>query len=366
MIRRRLAAFLELGFGGGGGGVSGSLYAPTGLGAADTSWQQLLQQQIGQATGPGFSLAQSQLTPLYQQLIGNLGSQAPGIENMAQFQAAPYIANMAGQADQFHNIMAASGMQDYGMQTGLQNAGNAAWQTALDPQKALYNRTAQQVQDQSRAASSARGLGTSPYAAGLENQAMGNFNIDWQNQQLQRELSGLQGMSSADKTAGQLGAAGSQELSGSQAMSSLAPQLLMQSAQLPYQTTADLINQGFANAGTFAGAESAMLGPLSGIMSEIIPYMNYGAGAQANQFAGRQAQLGNLVGMGGLLSNEFGMGPGSGYGILSSLFGGGGAGAAGAGAAGLGGAGAAGLFGAGADAGITGMSLADLGLLAFA
>ena len=33
----------------------------------------------------------------------------------------------------------------------------------------------------------ARGLGMSPYGAGVENKALSDFNIDWQNQQLQRQ-----------------------------------------------------------------------------------------------------------------------------------------------------------------------------------
>lgn len=86
-------------------------------------------------------------------------------------------------------------------------AGQQTYLTALDPQQALYNRTLQQVQDQSRAADSARGLAMSPYSAGLENQATRDFNIDWQNQQLQRQIQALQGFSGAGNVAANAGIA---------------------------------------------------------------------------------------------------------------------------------------------------------------
>lgn len=61
---------------------------------------------------------------------------------------------------------------------------------AFDPQQALYNRTAQQVQDQTRAAQAARGVQTTPYGAGVEGDVMKNFNIDWQNNLLNRMTQG--------------------------------------------------------------------------------------------------------------------------------------------------------------------------------
>src|SRR5258708_36165262 len=64
--------------------------------------------------------------------------------------------------------------------------GQQIMNTGFDPQQALYHRTQQQTQDQTRAGLEARGLDSSPYGAGVEGQTMANFNIDWQNQQLQR------------------------------------------------------------------------------------------------------------------------------------------------------------------------------------
>lgn len=64
--------------------------------------------------------------------------------------------------------------------------------TGFDPQQALYNRTAQQLQDQIRVGQAARGTTMSPYGAGQEAGAMSNFNIDWQNNQLARQTQALQ------------------------------------------------------------------------------------------------------------------------------------------------------------------------------
>lgn len=81
---------------------------------------------------------------------------------------------------------------------------SAAMNAGMDPQSALYSRTAQQLQEQVRAGQSARGIAMSPYGAAGEADAMNNFNIDWQNQQLSRMLQGLSGAGGALQTAGGL------------------------------------------------------------------------------------------------------------------------------------------------------------------
>ncbi len=115
-----------------------------------------------------------------QQLLNN-----PGIGGYLQG---------AGQAGQ---LGMQAGQQAFGAGGDLYGMGNQVFNTAFDPQSALYARTQQQLQDQVRAGEAARGIQTSPYGAGVENKAMSDFNIDWQNQQLQRQLQGLQGAGNA-------------------------------------------------------------------------------------------------------------------------------------------------------------------------
>ena len=69
----------------------------------------------------------------------------------------------------------------------LQNYMNEALQQGFDPQQALFNRQAQLMRDVTGASNAAAGIAGSPYGAGVANQGMENFLLDWQNQQLQRE-----------------------------------------------------------------------------------------------------------------------------------------------------------------------------------
>lgn len=94
---------------------------------------------------------------------------------------------------------------------GIRDAGRAVLNNAFDPQNALYNRTAQQLQDQVRVGQAARGITSSPYGAGLENSAMANFNIDWQNNLLNRQVQGLGAAGTAGTQAANLGNTGVQQ-----------------------------------------------------------------------------------------------------------------------------------------------------------
>lgn len=93
--------------------------------------------------------------------------------------------------------------------------------TAMDPQSALYNRTFQQLQDQTGVSNAQNGLTGSPYGAGVANQANSNFNIDWQNNQLARQAQGLQAAGQGVQQAGQ-GASTAQNVGTGAAASTIA------------------------------------------------------------------------------------------------------------------------------------------------
>jgi hypothetical protein len=80
----------------------------------------------------------------------------------------------------------------------------------FDPQQQLYQRTQQQLQEQVRAAQSARGTAMSPYGAGGEADAMSNFNIDWQNNLLNRMNTAAQGAGGIATQAGNMMTQGQQ------------------------------------------------------------------------------------------------------------------------------------------------------------
>jgi hypothetical protein len=74
------------------------------------------------------------------------------------------------------------------------------WQmlnTAFDPQQQLYARTLQQVTDQTRSGEAARGFANTPYGSALEGKGLRDFNIDWENNRLQRMEGGLGSAASA-------------------------------------------------------------------------------------------------------------------------------------------------------------------------
>lgn len=83
--------------------------------------------------------------------------------------------------------------------TGLQ-AANSILNTGFDPQNALYNQQYQQQQDQQNAVAAQSGLAGSPYAAGIANTADQNFNINWQNAQLARQIQALGAYNTAAST----------------------------------------------------------------------------------------------------------------------------------------------------------------------
>ena len=116
-------------------------------------------------------------------------------------------------------------------------------QTGFDPQNALYNQQFQLQTDQDRAAQAARGIATSPYGAGVENKANSDFNIAWQNAQLQRQ-------SMAGQTAsGLLGAAGTGTTTGLNTM--------LQGTQLPYSTYNSIQGAGLTALGAY-GQQGAL------------------------------------------------------------------------------------------------------------
>ncbi|WP_153067623.1 hypothetical protein [Paraburkholderia graminis] len=271
---------------GGSGGGPSSYYVPTGLQDADKTWQGLLQSLQG--TYYDNANPQNQIA---------LGSETAGINAANQY--GPQYQNAANAAaNGYGNLVGlfnGQANQDFGIQNSLLAAGQNVYNLGLDPQNALYNRTAQQLQDQTGATNSMYGLGSSAAGAGVANQAMSNFNIDWQNNQLSRALQGLQGYGQAAGVAGQYGQSG-------QAAAAAAPGYQLMAGQLPYQTAQTIAATPGQLANTYGSyLNSNVYGPAESIQAQTIPYMNYGQGAQSVPYQ-TQAQgagaAGSLVSQG--------------------------------------------------------------------
>lgn len=257
------------------GGIAGgspsqpnlNVFQPSGTQAADQQYSSLLNQNVN---------PYAQYAPQYQSVYNNQ-------YNNPYAAGQQTAANTAGQ--QYGQV----GAQNVGASNLLNSSAlsvlpgaQQVMQMGLDPQNALYNRTAQQTQDQSRVANAAAGTQNSPYGAAVEGQNMNNFNIDWQNNALQRAMSGLQsgtsaiqGATTAATGAGNLGTAGAGNT--------------LQGGTVPYSTSMGQSQNQYA-------ALNELMSGLTGgnqinqqTLSEIMPYLNLGAN-QSNQQANLNQQ----------------------------------------------------------------------------
>ena len=272
-------------------GPYGGSYTPPNLsGIANTTTNAInsLQNPLGAYTGQINSLLQSGI-PQLQQLGQNAIAQIPGITGA--YQNASNYANAEAN-------FAANNAQ------GLTAAGQQVWNTALDPQKALYNRTLNQITQQDNAQQAARGIGMSPIGQELSNQAVSNFNIDWQNQQLQRQLAGLQGLGSAYGGATNMGVAGSNLVNSAAQNAYLGAALPVQLGNAALQTPLALLSNAYPllNAGNAANAAQAGLG---------MQYMGVGqsgAGLGLNAAFGQAPYAANGLNSLGQLGSQVGNG----------------------------------------------------------
>jgi len=88
---------------------------------------------------------------------------------------------------------AGTGVQSAGIAGMNQLTGGAAQilNTGFDPQQALYNQQQGQVIEQTNVANAMAGLGSSPYGASNTANTLGNFDINWQNNELARQQQAL-------------------------------------------------------------------------------------------------------------------------------------------------------------------------------
>lgn len=270
-------------------------WQPQYTNSADQQWWNLSQQNQG--NNPYAQYAQ-QFKDVFNTQYNN--PYAQGAQQGANNAAAAYGqvgTNGLNAANQINQ--ASMSMLPYAQQIMT---------TAMDPQSALYDRTLQQTQDQQRVGQAARGITMSPYGAGLENQALQNFNIDWQNNQLQRQTTGLD---SANKAI--TGAAANSTTAQNMANSGAAA--LQQQGLLPYQTSQGIATDQYNGLTNQINAGLGTNQLNSANMAALMQYMGLGAG-QSNTQAGltqqnymnqlQQAQT-SAGGLGSLINSGLGM-----------------------------------------------------------
>ena len=164
-------------------------WQPGGTKAFDTMYQDLATQQV--KNNP------------YAQY-------APQAETTFEAQYNnPYATgyqNAATAAGQQYGVVGGMDAANAAAMSGAGNSALAAGQNVLnmgmDPQGELYARMVQQLNDQVNARNAASGVTSSPYGASVGATANSNFNIDWQNQQLDRAIKALSSYTGASTSAG--------------------------------------------------------------------------------------------------------------------------------------------------------------------
>lgn len=269
----------------GGGGNAPTTYNPTWQKGADSQFQNLAQ-----STGAWASAIPATVAPDYSQVLGNVLNNPNAASAMST----------AGQVAGLGQGVGASDLASAGQMTGAGNAGLsaalAALQAGFDPQGALYNRTQQQTSDQLNATAAMYGLGSSPYGAGVTGQGLSNFNIDWQNNQLGRELSALQGFTSGAAGAGNDFATGA-------ALGGQGLDAITQSGMLPYATSQGIYGNDLNALGSYTQGMVGALTPGFEQQNSDLSYLHTGQQASAQNLQSWQAQqAANQAQMNGIMS----------------------------------------------------------------
>lgn len=245
--------------------------------------QQVLaaMQQIVALNARNLALTDPQMLASYQAMSGIDLTALSG----AGQQAGQQYGAMADTAGSYGGMMRASAEGALGNESELRQAGAQTYATGLDPQNQLRDRMRQRVVEGSRAADSARGIGMSPYSAGLENQATSNFEMDWQNQQLARQLAGLQGYGQASSAANQTGAQSGAGLGASMNYYGMQPGLTMGAAQTPIQAQMMQYRLPMEFSSMFQQAQNQnALGPQYSLWQPAASYTGGAAQSGAGQF----------------------------------------------------------------------------------
>jgi hypothetical protein len=338
--------------GGGGGqqqqpasfsqGGNPAAYQPTAQPYADTQYQTLLNNLYWPSLGSlnavssstGGAGAAGWAYPYAQNAAYNIGANPYAQEGIGAAESlaqnfAPQLSSFGGGLLNAGQGLLNAGQQELGMAPQLFAAG-------ADPQQALYDSSFNRITQAANAANASSGV-AGPYAASTITDAQGNFENQWQNQQLQRMLQGAQGAGQA------LGAGGNAISQGTNIIGQAGP---LEQAALALKMAPGQAYQGQQSAALNALPGAVNIGEgafneSNSVLSNLANYLNLGRGASLasgnlgqlgfNQGAQSAAGLGQLAGLGSNfafgsqgLSGALGLGPGGllGQGGLD-IFGGG-------------------------------------------
>jgi hypothetical protein len=260
----------------------------------NTNSQNLNSQTYGTTSPYGQAAFQSQANNPYAQ----------------QYQNSANMAGQAGMASGWSQLGAGNSMMAEAPNSYA--AGNAAYQTAFDPQSSLFNSNQQQLNEQTNAYNAANGISASPYGATVSANADQNFLNNWQNQQVQREATGIQSMNSAY-------AQGGQQYQGGAQLQNQGTQSLSQGGQMGYNANNSIAGNQFSAINNLYGSQQPYQQGLQQGVNNMNSYLGLGQSAQTagfnqnlqtanyqNQQSAAQGQYyGNLAGQAGNAYSQY-------------------------------------------------------------
>lgn len=288
-------------------------WVPSNISGADTSFTNLINSMT--ASNP-----YQQYAPYAQTTFGQ------GFNN-------PYAGGYQASADTAGTAYGNVGNMATGNANALSTAAGAALPAAssvltmgFDPQSDLYRRTLQQLTDSINVNQAGRGITDSPYGASIADNAISNFNIDWQNNQLQRALQALSGYTTGVgntgnimSTAENLGTAGANAFNNAGAVPFNASNTIIGSRNTALQNLLQVL--GNPGSGAY---QNINLGNLLGYMQLGADQSNaqgdFSLKNYANQLAAAQNASAGLGGLAGGITSLLNGGQSSGFGgILNTM-----------------------------------------------
>lgn len=234
-------------------------------------------------------------------IVGGLESLIPSITNNPYSGLLQSSALAAGAAS---GQQGAQDVTNANILSGLASSLAPNLQTiltqAFDPQTALYNQMLSQLTNQANVGLANSGILNTPAGQDVLGQDLSNFNINWQNQLLNRMgtglqsyLSGLGGVGSAFNSAAGLGNTG--------------VEALLNQGQIPYTAANTVTDNSLSQLLNLLSAQTGQLGavsgPLNSYQNSATSRLGLGLNAANTNYQNQNQQYQNLIsGLAGLLS----------------------------------------------------------------
>lgn len=172
-----------------GTGSTANVYTPTGQPAADTQLQSNIYALPSAKDSPA-----GYYYPKAQSLYSTYFANPTDISLATQGADTAYtygVGTAYPEATAASGALYGAGSTVLGYGAPAVTAANTTLTTAYDPQNALYKRGQGQALDYSNVASSAAGIGGTPYGASVSGNVLSNYDLNWQDRQLGRQEKAL-------------------------------------------------------------------------------------------------------------------------------------------------------------------------------